>query len=592
MTIRAWNVHRALERKLNYSNFLASIKECDITILTECWFSNEFVTSDYDLTDFHSIVVQRKKCKGGGICVLIRNSLKQKISMVKLTEDSLVWLKFDKSMFTNDRDLFICCAYIPPEGNSFYTHYDCDLFDKLESDIEYFSNQGAFCIIGDINARTGTLDDGIKYDYINQQLPDRLEHLFHYQNDTAFPKRNTKDNQVNSHGRKIISLCKESGLRIINGRTERDLNGEITFQNRQGTSLIDISAIHFSVFEFVKDFSVGEFTEYSDHAHITLTLKSIVTQRSPSCTCARRTVTTTMWNPDLAQQIHECVLVNQDSLSACVNNIADINETIMSLTSLIKSVTDQFCSKTFSKIDLCEYCKINKSYKQKNTNNKPWFDDECARKYKVYKTALAKFNRNKTFANRIYLANVKSTYKSYEAKMKRSYHRQEGNMLDNMKRKNPKQFYKFFRKKRKFKKSNLTVEDFFQYFSNLMSGENDDPQIIQDREDTNCFFSELDENFSEAEISKQIHNLKKDKSPGIDGLLNEMFVECENVFLPIFTKLFNHILSTGVYPKDWCKGIVIPIFKKGDSEDAGNYRPITLISHLAKLLHRYLTTDY
>ena len=159
--------------------------------------------------------------------------------------------------------------------------------------------------------------------------------------------------------------------------------------------MIDISAIHFSVFEFVKDLSVGKFTEYSDHAHITLTLKSIVTQRSPSCTCARRTVTTTTWNPDLAQQIHECVLVNQDSLSACVNNITDINETIMSLTSLIKSVTDQFCSKTFSKIDLCEYCKINKSYKQKNTNNKPWFDDECARKYKVYKTALAKFNKTK-----------------------------------------------------------------------------------------------------------------------------------------------------------------------------------------------------
>ena len=74
--------------------------------------------------------------------------------------------------------------------------------------------------------------------------------------------------------------------------------------------------------------------------------------------------------------------------------------------------------------------------------------------------------------------------------MKRGYHRQERNMLDNMKRNNPKQFYNFFRKKRKCQKSNLTVNDFFQYFSNLMSGQNAGPQILQDTDDTSCIFSE------------------------------------------------------------------------------------------------------
>ena len=38
-----------------------------------------------------------------------------------------------------------------------------------------------------------------------------------------------------------------------------------------------------------------------------------------------------------------------------------------------------------------------------------------------------------------------------------------------------------------------------------------------------------------------------------------------------------------MYPEDWSKEIVIPVYKKGDGSDAGNYRPITLISHLAKL---------
>ena len=48
-------------------------------------------------------------------------------------------------------------------------------------------------------------------------------------------------------------------------------------------------------------------------------------------------------------------------------------------------------------------------------------------------------------------------------------------------------------------------------------------------------------------------------------------------------ELFNHILSTGEYPEQWSKGIVIPVYKEGDDSDTGNCRPITLISHLAKL---------
>ena len=48
-------------------------------------------------------------------------------------------------------------------------------------------------------------------------------------------------------------------------------------------------------------------------------------------------------------------------------------------------------------------------------------------------------------------------------------------------------------------------------------------------------------------------------------------------------KLFDRILNTGIYPEEWSKGIVIPVCKKGDSSDAGNFRPITLLSHLAKL---------
>ena len=53
---------------------------------------------------------------------------------------------------------------------------------------------------------------------------------------------------------------------------------------------------------------------------------------------------------------------------------------------------------------------------------------------------------------------------------------------------------------------------------------------------------------------------------------------------PIYTKIFNIILSSGIIPTEWTLGQLTPIFKnKGDRKKATNYRGITLFSCLSKL---------
>ena len=52
--------------------------------------------------------------------------------------------------------------------------------------------------------------------------------------------------------------------------------------------------------------------------------------------------------------------------------------------------------------------------------------------------------------------------------------------------------------------------------------------------------------------------------------------------------LFNKIYETGYFPEQWTEGHIIPIFKKGDKNEASNYQGITLLSIISKLFTRIL----
>ena len=56
---------------------------------------------------------------------------------------------------------------------------------------------------------------------------------------------------------------------------------------------------------------------------------------------------------------------------------------------------------------------------------------------------------------------------------------------------------------------------------------------------------------------------------------------CKN-FPSVFEKLFNLILSSGIFPRTWCKGLISPNFKSREKTDPSNYRGICISSCLGK----------
>ncbi len=60
-----------------------------------------------------------------------------------------------------------------------------------------------------------------------------------------------------------------------------------------------------------------------------------------------------------------------------------------------------------------------------------------------------------------------------------------------------------------------------------------------------------------------------------------------NVIYKSLTKLINMSISNGQIPEDWKLARITPIYKdKGCHITIGNYRPISVISHIAKIMEK------
>ena len=56
----------------------------------------------------------------------------------------------------------------------------------------------------------------------------------------------------------------------------------------------------------------------------------------------------------------------------------------------------------------------------------------------------------------------------------------------------------------------------------------------------------------------------------------------------LLEQLFSVIWREELVPRQWREGLIVSLFKKGDKEDPGNYRGITLLSVVGKVFCKIL----
>lgn len=353
------------------------------------------------MEDFDSYYFPRQKSKsiqGGGTVVLVRRKFHKFVTFVNNQYDTIIWLKIQGPLCSLNSDLYLGCVYIPPNNSSFHRVYNCDIFNELESQITTYLAKGKVMLLGDINARTSNRDDFIFNDFINCDILSEVIELLTYEIDKPLPVRINPDKVVNEYGSKLLSLCKSSGLRILNGRHKHALDRDYTFCGGRGLSVVDYFISTPDIFDITEKFIVSSFTTFSDHAPLHVELQcSMLEFEKPTVESDLHTSRKCRWNPDYYDEAKGVLL-------SCLENLNITSESVdVECQNTIDTAVDQFTSqlsKAFEPFFEIKIKPVNKhrktAYSTVTSIDKPWWTAEAQRKYNTYRRDLFLFNRNKT----------------------------------------------------------------------------------------------------------------------------------------------------------------------------------------------------
>ena len=183
--------------------------------------------------------------------------------------------------------MFICSCFILPKDSVYFKNVDTNLLDIQDTNIRHYSDFAKVAVVGDLNARTGLSSDHFE----NCENLDKYISCLHgadlYDcNDCPVGRRFSLDKKVDSSGTRLLQICKDSCLRIINGRLGEDAGiGNYKFPSAQNCSLIDYVLFPPSLFDTVSSFTVHDISLFSDHAPLQFSLRATLKSTLPEEQC-------------------------------------------------------------------------------------------------------------------------------------------------------------------------------------------------------------------------------------------------------------------------------------------------------------------
>ena len=91
-----------------------------------------------------------------------------------------------------------------------------------------------------------------------------------------------------------------------------------------------------------------------------------------------------------------------------------------------------------------------------------------------------------------------------------------------------------------------------------------------------------------SEVSKAFKDLKPKKATGVDGIPFRLLKDGSEALASPLSVIFNLTIQQNVIPGEWKKAKVTPLHKSGSRDDPRNYRPISVLPVVSKVLERLI----
>jgi len=141
------------------------------------------------------------------------------------------------------------------------------------------------------------------------------------------------------------------------------------------------------------------------------------------------------------------------------------------------------------------------------------------------------------------------------------------------------------------------LQSFREYWSDLFTHEQDKADLQKFDIDQACegkYPSICDEEITQKETEGALRTLKSGKASGLDDIPPEFLKDRSSTLVRALTLVFNEVLDSGNFPKQWKTDKRIPLYKSGGKTLVSNYRLIAIHSIFRKIfctiLHERIRT--
>ena len=540
LSVMQLNIRGLLNKQENLKNLLDRIKKqknLDVVLIVETWLKKS-TTKKIDIPGYKFIGSHREgKKRGGGVGILIANKLQWRIRKdltlhIQNFENLTIEVKTDKEI------LLFSTIYRPPNTpeREFLKNYKRFLG-------KFTKNQLDHLIIG--------LDHNM--DFLKSHI--------------HTPTKNFID--LNLEHSLLPAITKPTRI------------------TRTTATLIDNILLGQSYQNFTCSKICIE--DISDHLPSIVPLPDIEISNKPS-----KTITTRVLDQPKIDEIHKQLYskdwkqmltshtvndsynIFHDTLQQIIDTVAPLKTVKISGKKLLKS---EWMTNGLNKC----LTKQTRLYKQSIKNN---MDENTIAKYKTYRNMLKQIMRKR---KEDYYKTKCIEYRSNSSKLWRMINkmtnneRDKTNMIECLKINNIIEH-----------RAKIIAQEFGKHFSSI--GMEYAKKVEKPNKNIDHYVTKIPINpksiflapCTKIELNHMISNLPNKNSAGFDNISNKLLKSLKDRLLEPLELIFNQYLNSGIFPDLMKLGDVVPLYKSKERYLTTNYRPISLLTTLSKILEKIM----